>query len=352
MKRFGNLWPEITSLKNLFSAAQKAQKGKRFRENVLLFNYRREDELVELRESLSNKNYYPRPYRTFEIVEPKRRLISAASYRDRVVHHALCNVIEPIFDRTFIHDSYATRRGKGTHKALKRFVKWVRSNRWILQCDIRKYFPTIDHEFLKRLIRRKIKCPDTLWLIDLIIDHSNEQEATNFYFEGDDLLISITRRKGLPIGNLTSQFFANVYLDGFDHWVKEKLGIRHYVRYMDDFALFSDDRDELLSARPKIEEFLAGLRLKIHPIKSQLFECKKGANFLGFRILPDRVRVRMDNLRRARRRLRRQAEGYRRGELDFFDVYKSIQSWIAHLEHANTFRLRERLFSRLVFSRG
>ncbi len=178
-------------------------------------------------------------------MEPKPRKISAAPYRDRVVHHALCNVIVPIFERTFIADSYANRLGFGTHRALKRFTQFARSSRYILQCDIRKYFPSIDHEILKRLLRRKIKCADTLWLIDTIIDNSNEQEPVIEYFPGDGLLTPIERRRGLPIGNLTSQFFANIYLNGLDHFVKEQLRASKYLRYVDDFALFADDRNFL-----------------------------------------------------------------------------------------------------------
>ena len=219
----------------------------------------------------------------------------------------------PIFERTFINDSYANRVGFGTHKALKKFTQFARSHRYVLQCDIRKYFPTIDHQILKEIIRRKIKCKDTLWLIDTIIDNSNEQEKVIQYFKGDDLLTPIMRKKGLPIGNLTSQNFANIFLNNFDHFVKETLKVRNYVRYVDDFGLFSNDYQFLAEARIKIEEYLSKLRLKIHPIKSQLFETKFGATFLGFRILPDRIRVRNVNLHRGRKRLKRLQKNYAEG---------------------------------------
>lgn len=352
MKRYGNLYPQITTFENLLFAAKKAQKGKKFQDNVLVFNYNLERELLQLEEELSSKNYQPGAYRTFTIQEPKTRLISAAPYRDRVVHHALCNIIVPIFERTFIQDSYANRVGYGTHRALKRFIDFARSHRYVLQCDIQKYFPSIDHEILKTLIRRKIKCRDTLWLIDLIIDNSNEQFAVIEHFPGDNLLTPIQRRKGLPIGNLSSQFFANIYLSGFDHFVKEKLGVRNYLRYVDDFAFVSDDRVFLVDVRIAAEEYLSKLRLKIHPIKSQLFETKYGANFLGFRIYPDRIRVRQENLRRGRRRLRRLQREYAQGNINWDDVSQSLTSWIAHLEHGDTWRLRTKIFSDLVFSRN
>ncbi|WP_315788859.1 RNA-directed DNA polymerase [Fischerella sp. JS2] len=351
MKRYGNLYSQIIDFENILAAARKAQKGKRFRENVLAFNYNLEGELTKLQQELIYKTYQPGTYRTFYIKEPKSRMISAAPYRDRVVHHALCNVIVPQIESTFISDSYANRLGFGTHRALHRFTKFARSSRYVLQCDIQKYFPSIDHKILKNLLRRKIKCPDTLWLIDTIIDNSNEQLAAIEYFESDYLLTPVERRRGLPIGNLTSQFFANVYLNNFDHFVKEQLKVKKYLRYVDDFALFSDDRGFLSEARLAIEEYLAKLRLKIHPVKSQLFETKHGANFVGFRILTDRIRVRTENLRRAKRRLRKMHNDYIHGKISQEKVSQSIQSWFAHLEHGDTWQLCQQIFAALAWTR-
>lgn len=279
-------------------------------------------------------------------------MISAAPYRDRVIHHALCNVIVPIFEQTFTDDTYANRTGYGTHRALRKFIHYARTHKYILQCDISKYFPSIDHEILKRIIRRKIKCTDTLWLIDTVIDASNPQETVNFYFPGDDLFTPVERRRGLPIGNLTSQFFANVYLNRFDHFVKQKLGCQAYVRYVDDFALFADDHEYLIAARRSIEEQLAGLRLKIHPVKSQIFESRKGANFLGFRVLPDRIRVRSENLRRARRRLNLLSRQHAQEEKSLQEITHSIRSWISHLEHGDTWMLRKEIFDRYRLRRS
>ncbi len=352
MKRHGKLWPTITAFANLLEAAQQAQKGKRFRPNVLAFNHNLESELLCLQAELVTKTYASGPYRTFEIVEPKRRMISAAPYRDRVVHHALCNVIAPLMERSFIDDSYANRIGKGSHKALKQFTQFARSSRYILQCDVQKYFPSIDLAILKHLIRRKIKCPNTLWLIDTIIDGSNEQFPSIEHFPGDDILTPLSFRRGLPIGNLTSQFFANVYLNGFDHFVKETLKGRRYVRYVDDFALFSDDRAFLVEARQAMEDYLATLRLKVHPIKSQIFETRHGANFLGFRVLPQQIRVRSGHLKRARGRLRLLQARYAGYQAGIPEIVQSIQSWEAHLNHGDTWRLRRQVFDSLVFSRG
>jgi RNA-directed DNA polymerase len=349
MQRYGNLWPTITDFDNLLKAARLAQQGKRFRANVLEFNFALEQELFTLQRELRNHSYQPGGYRTFEIRDPKPRLISAAPYRDRVIHHALCNVIVPLMEPTLIGDTYANRVGYGTHRALKRFTECARSYRYCLQCDIQKYFPSIDHEILKGLIRRRLKCPDTLWLIDTIIDASNEQPPAIEHFPGDDLLTPVQRRRGLPIGNLTSQFFANIYLNPFDQFVKRQLKLKHYLRYVDDFAAFSDDRQELAEARLAMEDYLATLRLKMHPIKSQLFETRHGANFVGFRVLPDRIRVRNDNLRRARRRMKQLQHDYETGLITLKPLVQRLQSWEAHLMHGDTHRLRRKLFDAYSF---
>jgi len=351
MKRKGNLWIDIVKFDNLYLAAKKAQKNKRYRDSVLDFNYNLASELLKIQEELINKTYQPGEYRTFHLRDPKSRLISAAPYRDRLVHHALCNIIVPIFEKTFISDTYANRVGYGTHRALRRFTQFARSHVYILQCDIRKYFPSIDHEILKELIQRKIKCQDTLWLINRIIDNSNPQEPIIQYFNDDTLLTPIERRHGLPIGNLTSQFFANIYLSPLDHFIKEELRCKAYVRYVDDFALFSDDVSYLGNCRQEIENFLAKLRLKMHPIKSQLFQTKVGASFLGFRIFPHKIRVRNNNLHRGRRRLRNLQKDYAQGKINIVDVLNSLNSWQAHLEHGDTWRLRQQIFNSLEFKR-
>jgi RNA-directed DNA polymerase len=354
MKRHNHLWEQVTAFENLLQAARKAQKGKRFRPNVLAFNYHLEEELLQLQQELRNQTYEPGEYRTFSIYEPKPRLISAAPYRDRVVHHALCHIIVPIFDRSFIHNSYANRIGYGTHRALRQFTQWMRSHRYVLQCDIQKYFPSIDHEILKSMLKMKIKCPKTWWLIRQIIDFSNPQQPVLEYFPGDNLLTPIERRRGLPIGNLTSQFFANCYLNHFDHFVTEQLGIKDYLRYVDDFCLFSNDMQVLVAARQAIEAYLETLRLKIHPIKSQLFETKIGASFVGFRVQPMgvqipwdvRIRVRNDNLRRSRRRLNQLSQDHKAGKIGDDRIQASFQSWFAHLDHGNTWQLQQKIRER------
>ena len=225
MKRHGNLWPQLISFQHLLRASQKAKRGKRFRPSVANFEFRLEPELWRLQDELANKTYRPGNYRSFYIYEPKKRLISAAPYRERIVHHALTGILEPIFEPTFIHDSYACRQGRGTHAGVDRCQQFARQFRYVLKTDIRKFFPSLDHEILKKLIARKIKDLGVLWLAGLIIDDSNLQEPMQDWFPGDDLFTPAERRRGIPIGNQTSQFFANVYLNPLDHFVKEQLRI-------------------------------------------------------------------------------------------------------------------------------
>jgi RNA-directed DNA polymerase len=347
MKRSGNLWREIITFENILLATKKAQKGKRFRPNVLEFNFQLENEIITLQKELISQTYQPGEYTVFKIIAPKPRQISAAPYRDRVVHHALCNIITPIFERSFIADSYANRVGFGTHKALRKFTEFARSSRYILQCDLSKYFPSIDHEILKQIIRKKIKCTDTLWLIDSIIDHSNLQEPFLHYFPNDDLLTPLERRKGLPLGNLTSQFFANIYLNEFDRFVKENLKIKKYLRYVDDFALFADDKTSLEIAHQEIQNYLVNLRLLLHPKKTQIFETKHGVNFVGFRILPKRIRVLSKNIRHGRKRIKCICKDVKAGKDKISNLYNSLQAWKGHLQHGDTWQLQQQLFGAL-----
>ena len=352
MKTHNRFFQKICSFDNLVSASRKAQRGKRFQAAVAQFNFHLEKELYRLQAELQTQTYRPGPYYEFHVYEPKLRKISAAPYRDRVVHHALCNVIEPIFDPTFIFDSYACRKGKGTHKAVDRFTEFSRKNTYVLKCDIKKYFPSIDHEVLKTQLRRKIRDAQVLWLLDLIVDSSNPQEYVHEYFEGDDLLTVLNRRRGIPIGNLTSQFFANIYLNGFDHFVKEVLRCRYYIRYMDDFVVLEKDKARLHEVKHEMEDYLAQLRLKLHTDKCQVFPIKDGTDFLGYQIFPTHRRLRPSSVRRARRRLRVLREDYDSGKISWADVNHSVQSWLGHVKHADTYGLRRAIFSQTVFRRS
>jgi retron-type reverse transcriptase len=350
VKTYKDLYDKITAFENLLRAAQKAQKGKRFKEACAVFNLDLEKELLRLQRGLIDQSYRHGRYRDFLVYDPKQRLISAAPYRDRVVHHALCNVIEPLFDRSFIDDTYACRKGKGTHAAVNRYSRYARKFRYVLKCDIQKYFQSIDHEILCGIVERKIRCARTLWLIREIVG-SRSDTNWPFYFAGDDLFTPLQRRRGIPIGNLTSQFFANVYLDGFDHFVKEGLRLP-YIRYVDDFVAFGNEKERLQQANQSMIDFLASLRLKVHPKKCRTHRVSEGVRFLGYRIFPTHRLLSKDNALRMRRRLKKMRALYQEGEIPLTRVHQSIQSWIGHASHADTYRVRSRILGSVVFQRG
>lgn len=352
MKRKGNLWPTLTSFENLLAASQRARKGKRFRPAVASFEFGLEQELLKLQDELLARSYRPGPYRSFEIFEPKKRLISAAPYRDRIVHHSLTGILEPIFEPSFIADSYACRRGKGTHAAVRRCQGFAKRFKYCFKVDISKFFPSMDHEILQSLIARRIKDPDVLWLTETIIQSSNPQEPVERYFPGDDLFTPHQRRRGLPIGNQTSQFFANVYLDPLDHFVKETLRIRGYVRYVDDFLLFSDDKRELGEARRQIAQFLQRLRLQLHQRKNTIFPVSAGIRFLGYRVFASHRWLAKESVWRYLRRVRLLQRGYRCGKISLESIRQRLASWSGHAGQADTHRLRSHLADKIVFQRA
>ncbi len=337
--------------RNLLRAARNAARGKRHSANVVRFGFDLENQLVRLQDELVSQTYQPGAYRTFEIFEPKRRLISAAPFRDRVVHHALCNVLEPIFERTFVYDSYACRKGKGTHAAVDRFQHFARRHRYVLKCDLRKFFPSVDHEILKQVVARKIKDRDVLWLVHRIIDSSNTQEPVDCWFPGDDLWTPCERRRGIPIGNQTSQFFANVLLNPFDHFVTEQLGGSGYVRYVDDFAIFGDDKSQLSDIRDRCREHLASYRLRLHPDKSVISRTVDGARFLGFRVFPTHRLLPRENLVRFRQRLRAMQAGFANGDVDLASIRRRLVSWVGHAMHADSSRLQADILHSTIFTR-
>ena len=291
MKRVGRLFERAVSYENLYGAVHDAARGKRSRPDVAAFLLDLEREVPRLRRALIEASYRPGGYRTFTVREPKQRVISAAAFRDRVVHHALTRVLEPVFERRFTADSFACRRGFGTHRALDRAKRACRTYPFVLKLDIRKYFAAIDHEILMGLLARVVKCKPTLRLASVIIEGSNPQEATDWFFPGDDLFAPSGRRRGLPLGNQTSQFFANVDLNPLDHHVRRVLRPGEYIRYVDDFLLFDRDKDRLREMKAAIVLFLQNLRLLIHGGKSRVYRSSEGVTFLGFRLFPGQTAV-------------------------------------------------------------
>ncbi len=351
MKSYTHLYDRLCAFENLLHAATRAQRGKRFTGSTARFNFFLERELLCLQQELLTQTYHPGPYTTFTIREPKTRLISAAPYRDRVVHHALCAIIEPLFERAFIYDSYACRTGKGTHAAVERFSQYCRRYPYVLKADIAQFFPSIDHELLFGLLTRTIRDQRTRWLMRQILDASNPQPPALYYFPGDDLFTPITRRKGLPIGHLTSQLFANIYLNGFDHFVQETLRCPAYLRYCDDFVVFSADKRSLWQVKDAMTTYLASLRLRLHATKCQVLRTQDGVDFLGYRIFPTHRLLRQSTVRRFRRRLLVQHALYGSGLLSFAALDSSVQSWLGHASHAATYGLRRHLFRAMTWRR-
>jgi RNA-directed DNA polymerase len=290
---------------------------------------------------LAQKIYRHGAYRTFIVADSKKRTIKAAPFRDRVVHHAVCNIIEPIFDPSFIHDSYACRKGKGSHAAVKRLEHFIhaltrererereRDGRnaqklYYLKCDISKFFESIDGAILFDILRRKIHDENTLWLLREIIE---------------------SNPVGIPIGNLTSQLFANIYLNELDHFVKRELREWHYVRYMDDFLILGTNKAHLQDVRERIRFFLADrLKLTLHPKKAEIAPVDRGIDFLGYVMLPGgRRRLRKSTVKRFLRRRRRYEAMVKNGRMTEELYGRAIDSWRGYARFADSYRLLEKL---------
>lgn len=328
MKRHHSLFEKIVTFENLLLAAKKAMRGKKLKAPVAKFYFHLEKEVIRLERELSAGTYCPGPFHQFEIHEPKLRTIHSSVFSDRVVHNAICNVIEPIFERRLIADSYACRHGKGTHSAVKRVQEFSRRYDYFLKCDVKKYFESIDHVALKMLLRRLFKDRRLLSLLDLIIDHQPP---------------SAPHGKGIPIGNLTSQHFANFYLGELDHFIKERLGRHGYVRYMDDFICFAHTKEELHETLFQIREFLEHkLRLQLKEKVVRIAPVTEGVPFLGFRIFRETIRLQRANLVRVRRKIRERENQYQRGIISDVELVQSVNSMIAHMAHANSMSVRRK----------
>ncbi|MFH0909555.1 MAG: reverse transcriptase domain-containing protein [bacterium] len=349
---FKHLYAQVWDFENLWLAYQKARRGKRYDEPVARFDSNAEENILQLQSELRDRCWTPGPYRHFYVWEPKKRRISAAPFRDRVVHHALVNVLEPIYEARFSGSSYACRKGKGTLAAMLKAHWGVRNCAWFLKGDIVKFFPSVDHEVLLSVLQRKIADVDVLAMIRVILDSGRgvfDDERPPMWFAGDDLLAPALRPKGLPIGNLTSQFFANVLLNELDQFVHTRLSPRLYVRYSDDFVLFDHDRGKVEPVRGPIEECLESLRLRMHPGKSHLRPSRQGLRFLGFRLLPSTRRVARENLTRFRRRMRTCGHLRRGNRITVARVGASVRGWLSHVDHANASAVTRRLLSDVRF---
>lgn len=321
----------MADFNRLYSAYLEARKGKRWKYAVVRFEVNLLENLMALHFLLTSRKYRPSPYNYFLVHEPKERLIMYNGFRDNIIQHSLCeNVLEPRLVKTFIVDNYASQKGKGTHFGLdrlkmfmQRYYRQFGADGWVLKCDIRKYFYSINHDVLKSQLRRIIDDPGVLWLLDLIIDS--------------------TEGPGIPIGNHTSQWFAVLYLSGLDHMIKERLGIKFYGRYMDDFFLIHPDKDYLIYCLEEIKKFLVPLGLELNH-KTAVFPLTQGIDFLGFRTyMTDSGKVvrkiRRDSKNRIRRKLKKFRHLLDEGRIDFETVVQSYSSWTGHAEHRNSYHL-------------
>lgn len=304
-----------------------ARKGKRYNNDVLRFTQHLERNLITIQNELIWKEFEVGEYDEFYVYEPKKRLIKSLPFKDRVVQHSLNNVINPLLDNRFIYDTYACRKAKGTHAGADRVTHFLRKTKrkwdkvYCLKADISKYFFNIDHDVMMRIYESKIKCKDTLWLLDKIIRS-----------DGDGI--------GIPIGNLTSQLSANLYLNELDQFVKHRLRVKYYVRYMDDFIILHNSKECLWNLLAEVEEFLKyKLRLKLNR-KTDIFPVKRGVDFLGYRIWPTHRLLRKKSKKKIKRRMRKYEKEYIAGTLDIEKIQRSLAGWLGHAKFANTYNFR------------
>ncbi|MBU0470380.1 MAG: hypothetical protein KKA62_01625 [Nanoarchaeota archaeon] len=345
MKSYRNIYPKVCSSENINLAWKKARKRKTLKRYVVDFEKDIENNLNILRIELLLHSYRPKPLRTFILRDPKTRKISVSDFRDRIVHQAICNVIEPIFEKSFIYDSYANRKGKGTLTAIKRLEKFQRKvskNKTIvrkssrknnfrgfyLKGDIKSYFDSIDHKRLIEIISRKIKDKELLFLIqNIILNHNSKDKG-----------------EGMPLGNLTSQFLANVYLNELDHFIKYQLKVKYYVRYVDDFVILHNDKNKLGLYKEKINNFLkTGLLIELNTDKSKIKPLSRGVGFLGFRIFHHHRLLKKKSTKRIYKKLDLFEKNYSSKKIDYDYVYNSFEGWIAYVRNANTYKLRKRI---------
>lgn len=351
MKTYTKLYEELCSYDNLKLAWKKARKRKTLKSYIIEFESDLENNLNKLKYELETFTYAPAPLRTFIVHDPKTRKISASHFRDRVVHHALCNIIGPILERNFIYDSFANQKGKGVNLAIKRLEYFIRkiyrtkaqnslregqlllnkskTGGFAIKTDIRHYFDSVDYEILLRIIKKKIKDTNVIWLIKLIL--KNHKTKIN--------------GKGMPLGNLTSQFFANVYLNELDQFVKHKLKARHYIRYVDDFILLNKDERVLRRWKEEIDLFIRNnLKIELHPDKTKIILINKGITMLGFRVFLYHKFLKKSNAKRIWKRIDFFKKDFIEGKLNEVQIKDSISGWIVYAKFANTYYLRKKVY--------
>ena len=343
MKRIGHITDQsgervtlveaMADYANVQKAYNKARKCKRYRKDVLIFTKDKEENLETVRNDILGLSYEPSEYRYFKVYEPKERQIMALPFYDRVVQHAINNVLEPIFNQRFIFHSYACRKTKGMHAASDKLQAWLYEWQkfhpdqplYAIKADIHHYFQSINHEILKAEIRKVIKDAGALVLIDRIIDHNGQMP--------DGV--------GIPVGNLTSQLFANIYLNKLDQYIKHTLGAKDYMRYMDDFIILSPDKEQLRHWLADIERFLRDeLKLELNP-KTTILSAKNGIDFVGYKHRATHRKVRPDSVKRIKKTIKK----YESGKITKEQLQKSIASWTGHAGHADSYNLQKKIIA-------
>jgi len=338
---------ELITVENLFQAYYEFRKGKRKRVDIQIFERNLEDNLFSLYLSLKNNTYRHGVYEEFYVNDPKRRHIHKASASDRIVHHLLYKYLYDVFDKTFIYDSYSCRLDKGTHRGVKRLEKFARivsrnysRNCYGLKFDVKKFFANVDYEILFGLLKNKITDRDILTLLFGLIES----------FHSEDL--ASQDRKGIPLGNLTSQIFANIYMNQHDQFIKHKLKIKYYIRYADDFVILSTDKEYLSQCIDTSQQFLFdNLKLELHPQKIIISKFTWGINFLGYIVLPHYILPRTQTIRRMFRKIENKLEDYKSNEISEFSLNQTIQSYRGYLSHSNSYKFSQEVRDMYEISR-
>lgn len=324
VKKYKNLWKDVIAEENIAEAYRKSIKGKRSYSSVKRFKQDVEGNLKKIRESLINQTYKTSPYNQRTIYEPKERIIYVLPLNpDRVVHHALMNILIPIFTKMFIKNTFACIKDRGLHKGSILTTKYVKKYKYCLKCDIRKFYPSINHDVLYQMCERKFKEKEILWLLH-------------------EIIYSIEGETNVPIGNLPSQWFGNFYMTPFDRYVTEDLGINAYVRYCDDFCLFSNDKSELNKAKVKIEIFLRDV-LKLKMSKCDLFRTTQGVDFLGYRHFKNYKLLRKRTAKRVKKRLPVILKRFKEGKISQDKFRSCVESTYGWVKWANTYNFQLKL---------
>jgi len=345
VKIYKTIFNNIISLENLFSAWDKFKNDKKNKRDVMRFEWKLEENIFQLHRDLKSKKYRHGSYGAFYIHDPKQRHIHKATVGDRILHHAIFFVVNPVFEPTFIAHSFSCRIGKGTHKGVDSFASMLSSgsrnnsrNCFVLKCDIKKFFDAIDHNILLGIIQKRIKDKDTLWLLEEVVESFGSSQSNIF------------QRKGVPVGNLTSQLFANIYLNEFDQFIKHDLKIKHYCRYTDDFVIIFDNQSYLAELIPKIKSFLTmDLQLELHPKKVSIRKFRQGIDFLGYVTLPHHRALRSKTKHRIFKKLEVRIREYHSGVISRQTLEQSLQSYLGVLIHADTHQLTQQLKNQFWF---